>query len=125
MGQDQILAIIFYEYQLGTNSMVMAEKINKVFDEGTVTDRTVQNWFQRFNNGDTSFKDQFHRDRPPTFDKNALRRELELHPNGSTRDLEKALEYHYSTINRHLQFIELPQISFEVDASSTNVVVIT
>ena len=105
ISQHQIRTIIFYEHQLGTSSRETAKKINGVFGEDTVTDRTVRNWFKRFNDGDTSLEDQPHHGRPSSFDEDALRRELEVHPDSSTRDLEKTLRRHYSTIDRHLQFM--------------------
>lgn len=103
MDQRLLRTIYLYEHKLGSSSRETAKKINAAFGPDTTTDRTVRNWFQRFDDGDTSLKDIPHTGCPVTFDEEALRHELELHPDSSTRDLEKVLGHHYSTIDRHLQ----------------------
>lgn len=60
MDQQHLRAIYLYEHKLGTSSRETANKINTAFGPNTTTDRIVRNWFQRFNEGDTSLKDIPH-----------------------------------------------------------------
>ena len=71
---------------------------------------TVSHWFQCFNDGDKSLEFQSHHDRSSTYDEDMLRCELELHPDANTWDLEKVPKCHYSTINRHLQFMSYRRV---------------
>ena len=102
MDQRQLRSIMLYEYKLETSVRKTAEKINTAFGPGTTTDRTVSHWFKRFDEGETSCEGQPHSGRPVTFDEDALRHELEVHPDASTRDLEQTLGYGRSIIAHHL-----------------------
>ena len=103
INQHQIRIIIFYGYQLRMSLRETAKKINRALGKDIVTDLTVLNWFQCFNDGDTSLEDCSHHGRPSSLGKDALRYELELHLDISTRILEKTLERHNRIIDRHLQ----------------------
>ena len=96
---------MLYEHLLHTSAPTTAEKINAAFGPGTTSEWTVRFWFKRFDEGDTTCEDLPRSGRPATFDEDALRRELELRPDSSTRDLEKALGFSHRTIDRHLHSI--------------------
>lgn len=102
MDHRFLRAIYLYEHKLGSSSQEVADKINKAFGEGTVTDRTIRNWYKRFDNGDTGLDDLPHTGRPDELNEDALRLELQQHPDSTTRDLEEALDCAHGTIVRHL-----------------------
>jgi len=103
MDNRVLRGIFLYEHKLGSSSTETANRINTAFGPNTTTDRTGRNWFHRFDQGHTSLEDAPHTGRPVTFDEEALRREIELHPDHSTRDLEKTLGHDHTTIDRHLK----------------------
>ena len=103
MDRHVFRIIYLCEHNLGSTARATAKKVNAAFGPNTTTDRTVQNWFKRFDEGDTNLEDIPHTGRPTTFDEEVLRHELELHPDSSTRDLEKVLGYDHTTIARHLK----------------------
>uniref|UniRef100_A0A7E4V7Y4 HTH_48 domain-containing protein n=1 Tax=Panagrellus redivivus TaxID=6233 RepID=A0A7E4V7Y4_PANRE len=103
MDRTLLHQLMYYEYSLGTSAPEAARKINSVYGEGTVTDRTVRNWYHRFENGDTSLQEQPKSGRPSKFDENALKEALEANPTATTRELAKVLGYGNSTVERHLQ----------------------
>jgi hypothetical protein len=54
--------------------------------EGVISNRTAQNWFKRFNEGDTSLKDEPCSGRPVTVDSKALHEAVGANPATSTAD---------------------------------------
>lgn len=118
MDQRQLRAIMLYEHRLKVSSIETAKRINTAFGPGTTSDRTVRFWYKRFDDGDISCEDQPRSGQPTSFDEDALRRELELHPDYSTRDLEKALGQPRTTIDRHLKLI--PKSDVTLDTSCDN-----
>jgi len=103
MDNRSLRTIFLYERKLGSSSTETATRINTAFGPNTTIDQAGRNWFHRFDQGDTSLEDVPDTGRPVTFDEEALRREIELHPDHSTRDLEKTLGHDQRTIDRHLQ----------------------
>jgi len=102
MEQKYLRRIMLYEHHLHTNASATAEKINKAFGSNTTSDDNVRFWFKRFDNGDTSCEDEHRSSRPVTFDETALRQQLELHPDSSTRELVTMLKRDHKTVDRHL-----------------------
>uniref|UniRef100_A0A8R1HTS8 HTH_48 domain-containing protein n=1 Tax=Caenorhabditis japonica TaxID=281687 RepID=A0A8R1HTS8_CAEJA len=57
LSRPQLRLIISYEWSCGTPAAETVTKSGKVFGETTVTDRTVRNWFARFQSGEKCFED--------------------------------------------------------------------
>lgn len=54
----KIRSIIWYEWMRGSTAPKATSNINEALGENTVSPRTVQFWFKRFIDGDTSLEDQ-------------------------------------------------------------------
>ena len=50
--------VMLWEFKQGHNAMETAEEICSVNGDSTIIDRAVQNWFAKFDSGDTSMKDE-------------------------------------------------------------------
>ncbi|KAK6745554.1 hypothetical protein RB195_011962 [Necator americanus] len=64
--QEQLRAIIFYEWLGGIGATATTLKINSRSDKGTATIRTIKRWFARFASGNTDFEDKPRSEPPPT-----------------------------------------------------------
>jgi hypothetical protein len=58
MDKKEIRVICLYEFELGRSAAQTARNLNEVFDEETVTERTVQFLFKKFRSGDLSLEDE-------------------------------------------------------------------
>ncbi|XP_029654429.1 histone-lysine N-methyltransferase SETMAR-like, partial [Octopus sinensis] len=76
----------------GYNASQTATNINKVWGEGTTSDRAVQWWFERFHTGDENFEDQEGRGRPPTLDGQHLKTTVKQNPRQSVRKTSYMLD---------------------------------
>uniref|UniRef100_A0A7E4VM81 HTH_48 domain-containing protein n=1 Tax=Panagrellus redivivus TaxID=6233 RepID=A0A7E4VM81_PANRE len=102
MNRQPIRSLILAQYRQKASSRVAADRINAFFGEDVVSDRTVRNWYKRFQNGETSLEDHPRNGRPSVVDDGKLRRELEKHPDVTTSKLQKKFKCHRCTIGRHL-----------------------
>ena len=51
------LRILFlYEFKLGHSAATASRNINSVFGKGSVSERTIRWWFEKFRSGDLSLK---------------------------------------------------------------------
>ena len=51
-----IHACLSYEFKLGTNASSASCKLCTVFGKGAVSEKTAQNWFQKFCSGNETLK---------------------------------------------------------------------
>ena len=58
MEKRSFRTIFLYEFKLGTNAAETANKINTAFGQGSVTDRTIRRWFEKFRKGDETLEEQ-------------------------------------------------------------------
>jgi transposase len=70
--------------------------------EGTVNERTAQQWFKRFASGNLSLEDEQRPGRPQIWDSEATKEAAEQQPSASMRRLSDTLRPSKSTIHRHL-----------------------
>uniref|UniRef100_A0A7E4UNE0 HTH_48 domain-containing protein n=1 Tax=Panagrellus redivivus TaxID=6233 RepID=A0A7E4UNE0_PANRE len=103
MDRLRLRALIFHEHESGSTSTEATDNINRIYGEGTVTDRTVRNWFKRFNEGETRLEDLPRSGRPLAVDEEALRHELESNPQATTRELASTFNCSNSTIDEYLR----------------------
>ena len=57
-----IRACLLYEFKLGTSASSASHKLCTAFGEGEVSERTAQNWFQKFRSGNETSKMNFELD---------------------------------------------------------------
>jgi hypothetical protein len=79
-----------------------AKKICEMEDEGVISNRTPQNWFKRFNDGDTSLEDEPRSGCLVTVDSEALREAVGANPATSIRRLSTELNIPRTSVVRHL-----------------------
>ena len=65
--------VMLWEFKQGNNATETAEKVCSVYDEGTITDQTVRNWFVKFHSRDMSLKDEPRPGHSSAFDVEALK----------------------------------------------------
>jgi histone-lysine N-methyltransferase SETMAR len=102
MDERQIRTLILYEFLQGTSARQAAEKINAVLGSSSTTPATAANWYRRFAAGDTSVESLPRSGRPAVLDDDELRRELEVHPDQTTRELAQRFHCSNSTVDDHL-----------------------
>ncbi|KAF6288497.1 hypothetical protein mRhiFer1_009202 [Rhinolophus ferrumequinum] len=88
------------------HSAAMASGNNiSVFGEGSVSERTIRWWFEKFRSGDLSLKNE-PRGRPRSvLNEDRLRAMVEANPKKAIRSLAADLEVSATTISRHLAAI--------------------
>ena len=64
--------IILYHFEKGHKAAEAFRDLNELFGEGTIGERQVRRWFERFKSGDTSLEDEGRRGRPSDFDDQAF-----------------------------------------------------
>ena len=84
----------------------LLKKICSVYDEGTITDWTAQNWLVKFRSGDMSLKDEPRPGRSWDFDAEALKSLVECSACQSIRGLADKLNMSQTNICHHLEKME-------------------
>ncbi|CAO4372757.1 unnamed protein product [Caenorhabditis nigoni] len=102
LSRPQLRLLIFYEWSHGTSATETAKKICQVFGDGTVTDRTIRNWFASFESGDTSLEDNPRTGRTPAEIDDQLLEAVKEKPDVTTHELETMFHCDHHTINNHL-----------------------
>ena len=69
--------IMVYHFEKGQTAAEGFCDLNELFSEGTIGERQVRRWFERFKSGDTSLEDEEGRGRPSNFDDQA-RKSMEI-----------------------------------------------
>ena len=90
--------IMLWHFEKRMKAADSFREINQVFGEGTIGKRTVEEWFARFKNGDTSLEDKPGRGRPSDFDDQALLAAVEEDESLTTRMLANQFNCGQSTI---------------------------
>ncbi|XP_036131815.1 histone-lysine N-methyltransferase SETMAR-like [Molossus molossus] len=100
------LRILFlYEFKLGHSAAMASRNIISVFGEGSVSERTIRWWFEKFRSGDLSLKNE-PRGRPRSvLNEDELRAMVEANPKTAIRGLAADLGVSATTISRHLAAI--------------------
>ncbi|TEA31487.1 hypothetical protein DBR06_SOUSAS44510009, partial [Sousa chinensis] len=94
-----------YEFKLGRSAATASRNINSVFGEGSVSERTIRWWFEKFHSGDLSLKNE-PRGRPKSvLNEDQLRAMVEANPKTAIRGLAADLGVSATTISRHLAAI--------------------
>ncbi|GFT39084.1 hypothetical protein NPIL_90981 [Nephila pilipes] len=70
MERKKIRAILLHEFKSGRKPAETSRNINQVLDKGIISERTAQNWFQKFGAGDDNFDYEEGRARPSAIEDN-------------------------------------------------------
>lgn len=98
----EILAILRHYWKKKVNASEATRIICEIEGDDVLKIRTAQNWYQKFNSGDTSLEVKHRCGRPKSFESFDLRRSIESNPQQSTRSLSKNLGMSQSTVVRQL-----------------------
>ena len=96
---------LLYDFLSGVTAAESSRRICAAFGQGSVCERTAQQWFHRFRSGNYSLEDEPRSGRPPVIDDEELQRAVEADPRQSTRNLATTLGCAQSTITTHLAAI--------------------
>jgi len=96
----RVLLRFFWKKRLSARAA--ATEIWNVEGHGTVSIRTAQRWFKRFDEGKTDLQDDARSGRPQEVDSQALRQAVEANPGVSTRRLSDDLGVSKSSVADHL-----------------------
>jgi transposase len=73
MEKLEIRVLLRHYWKQNLKATEAVKKICEVEGEDVISNRTAQNWFKRFNDGDTSLEDEPRSGSPVTVDSEALR----------------------------------------------------
>jgi transposase len=99
----RVLLRIFWKKRL--TARAAAKEISDVEGHGTVSTRTAQRWFKRFDEGRTDLEDSARSGGSLELDSEALRETVEANPGVSTRRLSHYLGVSKSSVANHLHRI--------------------
>ena len=98
---------MLYEFKQGKNASQAAQSICNVYGICVLTARTVQNWFDRFRDGNFTLEDDDRSGRPVELETDELEALLEEDPRQSTRELGNRLGVDQGKINKLGQWVPL------------------
>jgi transposase len=102
MENLEIRVLLRYYWKQNLKAIEAAKRICEVEGEGVSSNGTAQNWFKRFNDGDTNLEDEPRSGRPITVDSEALHEAVGANPATSTRRLSAELDIPWKSVVRRL-----------------------
>ena len=99
--------ILLFYFRKGKNVAQAAKKLRDVYDEEVLEDRHCRNWFDEFCYGDFSLKDEQRSARPNEVHDDQIKPIIESDRHVTVRENEEMLKIPKSTIDRHIQRLEL------------------
>ena len=94
--------LLLHEFRLGHKATEAARNICSTMGEDTLSIRTVQHWFNRFQSGNFELNDSRHSGRPLEVDVDVLKQLIEEDPRLTTLCLAERLGCSHTTVERHL-----------------------
>ena len=83
----RIRVCMLYDFKLGKNAVELHQNLCKAFGNDIILESQVRRWFQKFRGGNESLDDEDHSRKPSAVDEESLKREIELDPRQTTREL--------------------------------------
>lgn len=105
LPKDFIRVLLLYDFKFGVKAAESSRRICAAFGDGSVSERTAQDWFKRFREGDTSLEDRPRSGRPSVVDDERLRQMVEADQHQTSRELAAILGVSHFTIIEHLHAI--------------------
>lgn len=99
--------VMLFYFRKGKSAAEISRKLNSVYGENSVSERTCQKWVKRFRSGDFSLSDATRSGRPKEVDSEAVRALIESNPRQNVRELAERLAVSKSTIQ-----VELRKLGF-------------
>lgn len=102
MDKLEIRILLKHYWKQNFRAIDAAKKICEVEGDNSVSIRTVQKWFEKFNKGDMGLNDYPRSGRPTTVDSEAILKAVEMNPSSSTRRLSAETGASQPSVVRHL-----------------------
>lgn len=103
MNQIEIRTLLRHYWKQNFSAAEAARKIREVEGNDVVSDRVSQNWFKKFNQGQTDLQNKIRPGRPITVDSESIRKAVEANPSTSTRRLSEEFNISHTSVGRHLR----------------------
>jgi histone-lysine N-methyltransferase SETMAR len=94
--------LLLFAFNQGSKATNAAQSIRDLYGADSITDRTAQRWFARFQDGNFDLEDTPRSGRPSDFDEDALQILLYSDPRQTTRELAEEMGTTHTTIENHL-----------------------
>ncbi|XP_047368487.1 histone-lysine N-methyltransferase SETMAR-like [Vespa velutina] len=94
--------VMLHCFKKGSNAKDTADEICTVCRSGTMTIRTVCNWFKKFRAGNFDLKDEDRSSHPATTDMDLIKSMLAENPRYSVREIMDATNIPKTTVHNHL-----------------------
>ena len=101
-----IRACLLYEFKLGTSASSAFRKLCTAFGEGAVSERTAQNWFQKFRSGNETLEDELRAGRSISLHNGNLKAAIESDSCLTCHELASRFNVSDETIRLHLNQLE-------------------
>jgi transposase len=80
ISREALRVLVLHVFRLGSSVREATAHINQAMGEDTISPSTVDRWFHRFRDGDTTFEDTPRPGRPASIDVDALKALVEETP---------------------------------------------
>ena len=101
----KIRAALLYEFKLKHKATQAARNIRKAFGDDSLSDRTAQFWFAKFDSGEETLEDDPRSGRPEVIDDNELQNLIESDSRQTCQEMAVCLGTSESTVRNHLHAI--------------------
>lgn len=101
----KIRACLLYDFKLGKTAVDSHLSLCKAFGKSILSERQCQRWFERFESGDESLKDEEHDRRPVSIDDEVLANMIEDDPTLTAEILSREFQCDARTVTNHLHAI--------------------
>ena len=82
LSKQYFCDLLLYDFKSGESAAVSSRRINAAFGDGTMSERTAQDWFRHFHNGNFNLEDSPRSGRPAQIDNDRLRQLIEAELKG-------------------------------------------
>ena len=93
---------LLYDFKSGKSATASSRRINAAYGDGTMAERTAQDWFRHFHNWNFNLKDSLRSGRPAQVDNDRLHQLIEADSRQTMCNLAQVLGVHFTTIATHL-----------------------
>jgi transposase len=102
ISRRELRVLLLHEFRLGHKATEATSKICSTMGKNALSIRTVQHWFNRFENGNFEIDDLLRSERPLEVDMNVSKQLIEENPRLATRCLAERLGCSHTTVETHL-----------------------
>lgn len=102
LSKTSVRTCLLYDYLSGLNARQSTLRLSAAFGPDSVSNSSAYRWFERFEAGDYSLKDEPRSGRPSEVDDDRLRQQVEADPRQNTRLLAETVGCSQTSVVTHL-----------------------